>query len=103
VLFLEDIHERPYRVDRMLTTWHAAGAFEGVQGIVLGSFVGGEPGPDGTTLADVLSERLGELGIPVLAGLPAGHLDDNAELPFGARVWLDAARGELGFAERRTA
>jgi len=95
VLFLEDIAERPYRVDRMLTTWRSAGAFQGVRGIVLGAFVQGDPGPDGVTLSDVLHERLSDLGIPVVAGLPAGHIANNIELPFGCTVTLDAAGGSL--------
>jgi muramoyltetrapeptide carboxypeptidase len=103
VLFLEDVNERPYRVDRMLTTWLHAGAFRGVRGVVLGAFELGEPGADGVTLADVLRERLSQLSIPVAASLPAGHVDDNAELPFGGRVTLDANVGRLYLHERRTA
>lgn len=95
ILFLEDIAERPYRVDRMLTSWRSAGAFHGVRGVVLGSFTEGEPGPDGTSLSDVLRERLSDLGIPVASGLPAGHCPDNAELPFGRSVTLDATAGCL--------
>lgn len=101
VLFFEDIGERPYRVDRMLTTWRDAGAFAGVQGIVLGAFVQADPGPDGVTTLDVLVERLSDLGIPVASGLSAGHLDDNVELPFGRRVQLDAAQGEMHLLPRR--
>ncbi|HKP59122.1 MAG TPA: LD-carboxypeptidase [Polyangiales bacterium] len=95
ILFFEDIGERPYRLDRMLTQWHDAGAFAAVSGIVLGAFVQADPGPDQVGAAEVLAERLGDLGIPVLSGLPAGHIDDNAELAFGRRVLLDGARGEL--------
>lgn len=103
VLFLEDVGERPYRVDRMLTTWHAAGAFRGVRAIVLGAFEQGEPGADGLTLRDVLWERLSGLGIPVLAGVPAGHIDDNAELPFGRCVTVDANAGVLYLHDGRDA
>jgi muramoyltetrapeptide carboxypeptidase len=95
ILFFEDIGERPYRVDRMLTSWRDAGAFAAVRGIVLGAFVQGDPGADGVSLQTVLAERLGDLGVPVLSGLPAGHIDDNAELAMGRRVLLDGARGEL--------
>jgi muramoyltetrapeptide carboxypeptidase len=95
VLFLEDIGERPYRVDRMLTSLHSAGALAGVRAVVLGAFVESDPGPDGVPVEQVLRERLGELGIPVAAGLPCGHLEDNAELPLGRWVQLDAQRGTL--------
>jgi muramoyltetrapeptide carboxypeptidase len=103
VVFLEDIGERPYRVDRMLTTWLDAGAFEGVRGVVLGAFVQGDPGSDGIAVADVLAERLAELGVPVASGIPAGHVEDNTELPFGQPVVLNANRGELLIMPRRNA
>jgi muramoyltetrapeptide carboxypeptidase len=98
VLFLEDIAERPYRVDRMLTTWRSAGAFQGVRAIVLGSFTQCDAGPDGVAVDAVLRERLADLDIPIAAGLPAGHIPDNAELPFGRRVTLDASAGVLHLA-----
>ncbi|RVX42187.1 muramoyltetrapeptide carboxypeptidase [Nonomuraea polychroma] len=67
IAFLEDIGEEPYRIDRMLTQLLQAGAFDGVRGIALGSWVDcGDPYP-------VLHDRLGPLGVPVLAGLPVGH------------------------------
>lgn len=95
LLFIEDVGERPYRVDRMLTTWRHAGAFRGVRGILVGAFEQAQPGPDAVTLDDVLRERLGDLGIPVVAGFPAGHIEDNHELPFGRRLMIDADRGLL--------
>jgi muramoyltetrapeptide carboxypeptidase len=98
VLFLEDVGERPYRVDRMLTTWAHAGWLAQPSAIVLGRFTEAEPGADGTTVEQVLRERLSGLGIPVLAGLPAGHVDDNLELPLGATAAVDAALGRLEFA-----
>ncbi len=90
VLFLEDIGERPYRVDRMLTTWHQAGAFAGVAGVVLGAFTDCDPAADGVRVGDVLRAQLSRLGVPVLSGLAAGHIDDNHPLPFGALVDVDA-------------
>lgn len=103
VLFLEDVGERPYRVDRMLTSLRNAGVLEGVRGIVLGAFVQGDPGADGVTLVDVLRERLSDLGVPVVMGCPAGHIDDNLELPLGRRVTLDATGGVLHLHERSQA
>jgi muramoyltetrapeptide carboxypeptidase len=101
VLFLEDVSERPYRVDRMLTTWRDAGVLAAVRGIALGAFEQADCGPDGVQVRDVLRERLSDLGIPVVADVPAGHIDDNVELPFGRVVTLDATNGTLFLHERR--
>lgn len=95
ILFLEDVGERPYRVDRMLTTLHHAGWLARVGGLALGAFTKAGPGDDGTSIGEVLRERLSSLGVPVLAGLPAGHVDDNLELPLGAPVRVDADEGRL--------
>jgi muramoyltetrapeptide carboxypeptidase len=100
VLFLEDTGERPYRVDRMLTTWHNAGLLRLPRAIVLGAFVNAAAGPDAVSVEQVLQERLVTLGIPVLTGVPAGHVDDNLELPFGAMVEVDATLGTLEFEDR---
>lgn len=97
VLFLEDIGERPYRVDRMLTTWLQAGLLQRPAAIALGAFTDCAPGPDGVSVDEVLQERLGALGIPVVAGVPAGHVDDNLPLPLGADVELDADAGVITF------
>jgi muramoyltetrapeptide carboxypeptidase len=97
VLFLEDVGERPYRVDRMLTSWTQAGLLAQPRAIVLGAFSDAAKGQDGVSVEQVLSERLGRLGIPVLMGVPAGHVEDNLELPLGAIVEVDAARGTLAF------
>ncbi|MFI0422653.1 LD-carboxypeptidase [Spongiactinospora sp. 9N601] len=67
IVLLEDVNEAPYRIDRMLTQLIAAGAFDGVAGFALGSWLRcGDPLP-------VLAERLTPFGVPVLAGLPVGH------------------------------
>ncbi|MFW6067564.1 MAG: S66 peptidase family protein [Myxococcota bacterium] len=99
VLFLEDVGERPYRVDRMLTTLRLAGWLDRVAGIVVGSFHDSPPGPDGVTVEQVLREALSEAPVPVLMGVPAGHADDNLELPLGAPVRIDASAGRLTFLE----
>jgi len=83
---------------RMTTTIAAlrnAGWLARVRGIALGAFTDAAPGPDGTTVEDALADRLGDLGIPVVRGVPAGHLEDNLELPLGAPVRLDANAGTL--------
>lgn len=86
VLLLEDVTERPYRLDRMLTTMLQAGALDGVRGVLLGQFTQCDPGPDGVTALDVLGERLGTLGVPVLAGAPVGHVGENWPVVLGGRT-----------------
>ncbi len=86
VLFLEDVSERPYRLDRMLTTLRLSGCLDGVRGIVLGDFTDCEPGPDGATAGWTLRDRLMDLGVPVLASAPFGHGLRNRPWVVGAPV-----------------
>jgi len=99
ILFIEDVGERPFRVDRMLTTLNQAGWLSKLAGVAVGRFTECEPGADGRTIDDVLAERLGRLRIPVVRGVPSGHSEDNLELPLGAPATLDADAGELTFHE----
>ncbi|HTJ82602.1 MAG TPA: LD-carboxypeptidase, partial [Polyangiaceae bacterium] len=84
VVFLEDVTERPYRIDRMLTTLLVGGHFERASAVVLGEFTDCPPGPDRVRVEDVLRERLALLGIPVVSGLPCGHGRVNEPLVLGA-------------------
>lgn len=97
ILALEDVGEAPYRIDRMLTYWRALGAFQGIAGIALGrfSFCRGTPGHSSWTAQEVLRDRVGDLGIPVVGGLPFGHDGVNAALPVGQLAQLDGDRGIL--------
>ncbi len=97
VLALEDVTERPYRLDRMLTTMLQAGFFAGVRAIVLGQFTDCAPGPDGIRARAVLEERLGTLGVPLLADAPFGHVPENTPLLLGAQVEVDAEAGCVTF------
>jgi muramoyltetrapeptide carboxypeptidase len=103
VLFLEDNAEAPYRIDRMLTQLRLAGALDRVAGILAGAFTRCEPGPDGTRTRDVLAERLGSLGVPILSGVHAGHVDGSLELPLGATIRLDPTRGTATFVDTAAA
>lgn len=89
LLFLEDIGERPYRVDRYLSTLLAGGAFDTVAGVVLGQFTDCVAANDGKTVQAVLKELLQPLGIPVAEGLQAGHELPNMPLHLGSEARLD--------------
>lgn len=91
LLFIEDVGERPYRVDRVMTTLRQAGWLERCAGFIIGAFTEGGPGPDGVTIEEVLAHHLGDLGVPVVTGFPAGHIDDNEPLTFGAMARVDGA------------
>lgn len=92
ILFLEDVSERLYRLDRYLSQLRLAGKFSGLAGVLLGSF-SYEDGEQQEAEADVrslLSEFFAPLGVPVLAGFPAGHEHLNLTLPIGAMMDIDA-------------
>jgi muramoyltetrapeptide carboxypeptidase len=97
ILAIEDVGEAPYRIDRMLTQWRMSGALAKVQGIAVGRFSQCEPPANipSFTVEEVLKERLGDLGIPVVSDLPFGHDGCNAALPVGACATLDANAGVL--------
>lgn len=95
LVLLEDVGERPYRVDRMLTGLVVGGHLERASGIVLGDFTDCAPGPDGVGIEEVLRERLEGLGIPVAMGLPCGHGARNDAFVLGAPARLDASSGVL--------
>jgi muramoyltetrapeptide carboxypeptidase len=102
ILFLEDVGEAPYRVDRMLGTMRLAGKFDHVAGVVLGHFTAREeeqPWDDDASIDDVLRDYFAELGVPVLMKFPLGHVRYNTTLPVGAMAELDAKRGTLELLE----
>ncbi len=95
ILFLEDVGEKPYRIDRYLTQLRLAGALDGIAGFALGRLSGCDDA--GVLGADVVREVALGLGVPAVEGLPAGHEDANFALPLGARATLVApALGEEG-------
>jgi len=108
ILFVEDVGEEPYRIDRMLTQLRLAGKFDGVAGVVFGEchectpreF---EPSFESTfSLGEILDRILGKLDAPVLAGLTFGHTDDQVTLPEGVLASLDADKQELAIEEAAT-
>jgi muramoyltetrapeptide carboxypeptidase len=101
ILFFEDVNEPPYRFDRLLTQLLNAGRLQQVKGIGVGvNHQCRDPKARGTrefrqTVEDVLAERLLPLGVPVVLGLPFGHVPHNATLPLGVEATLDAEAGDL--------
>lgn len=97
ILALEDVGEAPYRLDRMLTQWRLSGLLQQVNGIALGQFshCQSPAGVPSLTAEAVLRDRLGDLGIPIVANLPFGHDGPNAALPVGVPAQLDGDRGIL--------
>jgi muramoyltetrapeptide carboxypeptidase len=99
VLLLEDVGERPYRLDRMWTHLALAGVFRQVRGIVLGSFTGCEERDSDYTSGQVLRSLAEETGLPCASGFPIGHGETNEAVPLGVRVRLDAGAQRLEFLE----
>ncbi|MEU4626624.1 LD-carboxypeptidase [Actinoplanes sp. NPDC023801] len=89
ILLLEEVNEAAYRVDRSLVQLRRSGWFDGLAGVAVGHFTNC-PGADG-----VLAEHLGELGVPVLSGLPIGHDLAQIAVPLGLPARLDTAAGTL--------
>lgn len=96
ILLLEDVTEKPYRLDRLLTQLlQCTGGLHGVRGIALGHFTECDEPDKGQFAADTLRERLAGLGVPVVAELPVGHQAPNYALPHHGTVVLDADAGTL--------
>ncbi len=89
ILFIEDVGEAPYRVDRLLVQLRQSGVLDAAAGFLIGSFSDAES-PD-AVLADLLSP----LGKPMLAGWPSGHCRPHIALPLGLQVEMDVAAGCL--------
>jgi len=94
ILFLEDVSEPAYRIDRYLSQLRLGGVLDQVAGVVLGSFTTKEETEEKDTQR-VLKEYFGKLKVPVVTDYPVGHTPKNATLPHGALVELDADRGTL--------
>ena len=90
ILFLEDVAEKPYKIDRMLMQLKLAGKLQGVRGIVFGEMRDClQDQNQGYTLQEVVMRIVGDLGIPVAYGLPSGHVTArNITLPIGIRSAL---------------
>jgi muramoyltetrapeptide carboxypeptidase len=100
ILFIEDVGEQPYRIDRMLTQLLQSTDFSSLSAIALGIFEDCNPKtPNTQSLLDVLKDRLGSLGIPIIYGLSFGHIRDQFTLPIGIEAELDTENATMTFWE----
>ena len=105
ILYLEEVDEKPYRVDRMLTHLYQAGKLEEVSGIALGIFrkcdskIGSAKGEHSLTRKEVLYDKLYNLGVPVIYGLSFGHVENKYTIPFGINAELDVQQQTLTLTE----
>jgi muramoyltetrapeptide carboxypeptidase len=98
ILLLEDVGEKPYRIERMLTHLQMAGKLARLAGLVFGTFTGCE-GEAERQVADIIRELFRDAPYPVATGLPMGHGEDNLIMPIGAMMRLDGAARRLSLIE----
>lgn len=101
ILFLEDVNEAVYRVDRMLTELSLAGVLSKLKGFVFGRCTDCRPDNSygSLTLEQVLAEHIGPLGIPAFSGSMIGHIDQQFTIPLGIDVEIDANAGSIRMLE----
>jgi muramoyltetrapeptide carboxypeptidase len=106
IFVFEEVGSSPHGIDRALLQLSQARKFERVRGVVVGDLAdcewsdgGGSPWPHTKTLEEVLEERLGSLGVPVIYKLPFGHGKHNATVPLGVQAALDASTCTLEVTE----
>jgi muramoyltetrapeptide carboxypeptidase len=101
LLFLEDVNEDLYRIDRMLAHLRMIGALSRLGGVLVGRFTGLKRHMNDGALGvdEVLDHYFGPLGVPVAYGLPIGHIEDQWTMPLGVRARFDAGAGTVELLE----
>src|SRR5689334_14741309 len=102
VLFIEDVQEAPYRIDRMLTQLRLAGILQKARAVIFGNCTKCDPGSDSfgsLTITDVLRDHLAPLGVPAWRGAMIGHIERQFTLPIGIEVEVDATAGTITMLE----
>lgn len=95
ILFLEDTHEEPYRIDRMLTQLALAGKLKTIAGFVFGRCTDCDMKGPGFSLQEILQDRFATLGIPAMTGMSFGHIEQKLTMPIGAMATIDSTAGTL--------
>jgi muramoyltetrapeptide carboxypeptidase len=93
---MEEIGEAPYKIDRMLFQMRMAGCFQGVSGVVLGSF---KDCGNYDSICEIAANLFEDMQIPILGGFEMGHGDDNMTIPMGIQATLDTEQGALVYHE----
>jgi muramoyltetrapeptide carboxypeptidase len=97
ILFIEDIGEYLYAIDRMLYTLELAGVFDKISGLIVGGMtnISDSNPPLGFTLEEIIKEKMWYRSFPVCMNFPAGHIDDNRALVFGKKAMLEVGEGVI--------
>lgn len=99
LVFLEDVHEKPYRVDRMLTQLLLSGNLSKAAAIIFGKFTDAEDTGNTFSLEHVLGDAASRAGVPCARGLMIGHVPDQTVVPIGIEAEFDASTGRLTLLE----
>ena len=100
ILFMEDIGEPVYKIDRMLTHLKMAGVLDGIKGFVFGDCTDCPmPRVDHFTLEEIIKQHIEPLEIPAVMGVSISHGDDNFTIPIGVASRLDAGSGDITLLE----
>ena len=102
LVFIEDIGERPYRLDRMITQLLQGSDLDKAAGIVLGVFEDCEAKKDDRSLSlmEMFEDRLGHLDMPIIYGLSFGHIKNHMTLPVGIEAEMDTAKRTVRLLEK---
>lgn len=102
IVIMEDVDEKPYKIDRMLTQVINSSGLNGAKGIILGIFEKCHPSPNdknSLTLMQTLKDRLGNLGIAVYYGFSFGHVKNNCTIPFGINARFNTEKQQIELME----
>lgn len=99
ILFLEDVGEKPYKIDRYLAHLKQAGVFNQISGLILGNFLDCTAEEDEVSfdLDEILDDYFSGVSYPVIRNFPYGHGDIKFSMPVGVKTIIDTKRGELRF------
>lgn len=97
LLFLEDVDEQPYRIDRFLAQLKLGGKLDRIAGVILGQFThcNAPLEKPSLSLSTIFDDYFGHMTVPVISNFPSGHVPENVTLPLNIRMRLDATRQEL--------